>query len=55
MINSKNKAMPRRRRGSPSDARLDEMIDEAIVDAYGELEQTVGFYTMLEEHLATPF
>ncbi len=31
------------------------MIEEAIVDAYGESEQTVGFYTMLENNLATPF
>jgi hypothetical protein len=50
------KATPRRRRsGSPSNAKLDEMIEEAIVDAYGESEQTVGFYTMLEDNLATPF
>jgi hypothetical protein len=39
----------------PSDAGLDEMIEEAIVDAYGESEQTVGFYTMLEDNLAMPF
>ena len=39
----------------PSDTKLDEMIEEAIVDAYGESEQTVGLYTMLEENLATPF
>ena len=31
------------------------MIEEAIVDAYGESEQTVGFYTMLEDNLAVPF
>lgn len=31
------------------------MIEEAIVDAYGESEQTGGFYTMLEDNLATPF
>jgi len=43
------------RRKDPSDVRLDEMIEEAIVDAYGESEQTVGFYTLLEENLATPF
>lgn len=55
MTNSKKKATTRRRGGSPSDAKLDKMIEEAIVDAYGESEQTVGFYTMLEEHLATPF
>jgi hypothetical protein len=36
-------------------AKLDELIEEAIVDAYDESEQTSGFYTMLEEHLAVPF
>ena len=44
-----------RRRAGPSDARLREMIEEATVDAYDESEQTVGFYTTLEENLATPF
>ena len=44
------------RKGSVSrDADLDALIEEAIVDAYGESEQTTGFYTMLEEHLVTPF
>jgi hypothetical protein len=38
-----------------SKAKLDEMIEEAIVDAYGESEQTLGFYTMLEDNLAVPF
>jgi len=55
MTTSKKKASTRRRRGSPSNAKLDEMIEEAIVDAYDESEQTVGFYTMLEDNLATPF
>ncbi len=36
-------------------AVLDRLIEEAIVDAYGESEQTVGFFTMLEDHLAVPF
>jgi hypothetical protein len=40
---------------APSAARLDEMIEEAIVDAYGESEQTLGFCTMLEDNLAVPF
>lgn len=40
---------------APSEAKLDEMIEEAIVDAYGESEQILGFYTMLEENLAVPF
>lgn len=39
----------------PSNARLDRMIDEALVDAYGESEQMVGFYTMLEDNLVVPF
>lgn len=38
-----------------SKARLREMIEEATVDAYGESEQVVGFYTMIDEHLAVPF
>jgi len=38
-----------------SKARLATMIEEATVDAYGESEQTTGWYTMLEEHLALPF
>ena len=36
-------------------ARLAAMIEEATVDAYGDSEQTTGWYTMLEEHLALPF
>ena len=34
---------------------LDEMIEEATVDAYGSSEQITGFYTMLDEHLVVPF
>jgi hypothetical protein len=36
-------------------ARLDELVAEALVDAYGESEQRVAFLTMLEEHLVCPF
>ena len=36
-------------------AHLDALIAEAIVDAYNESEQTVGFYTMMENSLALPF
>ncbi len=36
-------------------ARLDELIQEATVDAFDESEQASGFYTMLEDHLAVPF
>jgi len=38
-----------------SRADLDELVQEAIVDAYGEDDQLVGFYTMIEENLAIPF
>jgi hypothetical protein len=31
------------------------MIDEAIVDAYGESEQIGGIYVAIDEHLAVPF
>ena len=38
-----------------SKARLDDLIDEALTDAYGESEQATGFYTMLENDLHLPF
>jgi hypothetical protein len=40
---------------SLSKRRLDELVEEAIIDAYGESEQLVGLLCMLEEHLAVPF
>ena len=33
-------------------SRLDAMIEEAIVDAYNEAEQAVGFHATVEKHLA---
>lgn len=39
----------------PSPRRLDALIEEATVDAYGESEQATAFLTALEEHLALPF
>jgi len=38
----------------PSPRRLDALIEEATVDAYGESEQATAFLTVLEEHLALP-
>jgi len=35
--------------------QLEALVEEAIVDAYGESEQRVGFLCMLQEHLACPF
>jgi len=51
---SAKKASTRSRR-PPSPAALDALIEEAIIDANGMSEERVGFYTMLEEHLAVPF
>jgi len=36
-------------------ACLDQLIDDATVDAYDESEQAVGFFTMIAEHVAFPF
>ena len=38
-----------------SPTRLDSLIEEAIVDAYNESEQAVGFHATLEQHLTLPF
>jgi hypothetical protein len=38
-----------------SKARLEEMIEQATVDAYNEAEQTIGWLTMIDENLAVPF
>ena len=34
---------------------MNELIEQAVVDAYNEEEQTVGFLTMIQEYLALPF
>ena len=50
---AKSRASQRRRRlGKP---RLEALIAEATVDAYGESEQLGGFYTIIDDHLAVPF
>jgi len=36
-------------------AKLKRLIEGAVVDAYNEQDQTVGFLTMIQEHLALPF
>ena len=35
--------------------RLDELIEEATVDCYGEDEQATGLFTMIEDNLRLPF
>jgi Calcium binding len=44
-----------RNRWPPGRVKLKALIEDAILDAYGESEQRTGFYTMLDEHLVTPF
>jgi hypothetical protein len=34
---------------------MEALIEEAVVDAYGDDEQKVGLLTMMQEHLALPF
>jgi calcium binding protein len=36
-------------------AKLDAMVEEAIVDCYSEDEEATGLFTMLEESLTLPF
>jgi hypothetical protein len=38
-----------------SAAKLDKLIEEATVDCYNDSEVLTGFFTMIEENLATPF
>ena len=51
----------RKRKHSPanlprlSKARLEELVEEATVDAYNEFEQASGFFTMMEDNLKVPF
>ena len=43
------------RRWPPSKARLERLVAEATLDAYGEAEQRTGFLCSMEEHLELPF
>ena len=43
-----------RKRRLPKD-ELEDLVEEATIDAYGEEEQVTSFYTVLDEHLTLPF
>ena len=43
------------RRWPPTKAQLESLVEEAIVDAYGESEQLTGFQCLIDKHLALPF
>jgi len=51
----RGRAVTGRLRWPPSVTRLNHLIAEAIVDAYDDSEQRIGFLTMLEERLDLPF
>src|ERR1039457_3804658 len=53
--NREGKVAPGKRGRRLSKARLDELVEEALVDAYGESEQVTGFYTMIAHDLGLPF
>lgn len=38
-----------------SEARLDDLVAQATVDAYDDEEQLTGLFTMIAEHLTVPF
>ena len=40
---------------SVSKAHLEKLIAEAVVDAYTEQEQAVGFLSLIQDHLVLPF
>jgi hypothetical protein len=55
-ISRKGRRARRAGKGSkPSTARLDALIAEALVDAYGDSEQRTALFTMLEDSFALPF
>jgi calcium binding protein len=47
--------MARKNRLLISKARLEEMIEEATVDAHNESEQITGWFTVIDENLRVPF
>jgi len=46
---------PHGQRWPPSKPRLERLIEEAIVDAYGDSEQRTAFLTVLQDRLDLPF
>ena len=49
--------MPKKREAKSTDIRLSKAKLDALVedDAYGDDEQRVGFFTMMEDNLKLPF
>ena len=54
-IDGRGSLRPAKRTGGFSPARLDELIEQATVDAYGDHEQFTAFLTVIEDEVAFPF
>jgi Calcium binding len=54
-MGTKKKDTPVKPGSALSKERLNELVEEAVVDAHDESEQASGFYTMLENDLQLPF
>ena len=52
---SQKKGAPGKQRHGLSKERLNELVEEAVVDAHDESEAAMGFHTMLENDLRLPF
>ena len=55
MTNARKGKARRRSPARLSKARLDRLVEEAVVDCYNESEQRVGLCTMIEDNLELPF
>jgi Calcium binding len=38
-----------------TEAELDDLVEQAVVDAYGDDEQLTGLYIMIHDNLTLPF
>lgn len=54
-MTSKRKREGKRGPTRLSKARLDQLVEEAIVDCHDESEQATALYTMIADNLALPF
>ena len=52
MTSARKQKAKRRAPARLSKARLDRLVEEAVVDCYNESEQRVGLYTMIEDNFA---
>lgn len=54
-MTGRRKRKTKRGRTRLGTARLDRLIEQAVVDCHDESEQVMGLYTMIGDNLALPF